>query len=76
METAHLLLLCTDMDNLAFSMEAHDLWAQLLGAGRWRNGLHSLAKYGPNPLLVLPHTAPHTASHGAPCAAPHAALLK
>ncbi|XP_040510877.1 maestro heat-like repeat-containing protein family member 2A isoform X1 [Gallus gallus] len=43
-ETARSLLLCADMDNLAFSMETHDLWARLLGASTWQNGLHSLAK--------------------------------
>ncbi|XP_040510696.1 maestro heat-like repeat-containing protein family member 2A isoform X3 [Gallus gallus] len=43
-ETARSLLLCADMDNLAFSMETHDLWARLLGASMWQNGLHSLAK--------------------------------
>lgn len=69
METARSLLLCADMDNLAFSMETHDLWARLLGASMWQNGLHSLAKYGPNPFHALPHAAPHTALHGAPSAA-------
>ena len=68
-ETARSLLLCADMDNLAFSMETHDLWARLLGASMWQNGLHSLAKYGPNPFHALPHAAPHTALHGAPSAA-------
>ncbi|XP_019467518.1 uncharacterized protein LOC109365336 [Meleagris gallopavo] len=43
-ETVRLLLLCTEMDNLAFFMENHNLWSQLLGAARWRNGLHSLIK--------------------------------
>lgn len=76
METVRLLLLCTEMDNLAFFMENHNLWSQLLGAARWRNGLHSLIKYGPKPLRVLPHTVPHSASYGALCAAPRAALLK
>ena len=69
METARSLLLCADMDNLAFSMETHDLWARLLGASMRQNGLHSLAKYGPNPFHALPHAAPHTALHGAPSAA-------
>ena len=69
METARSLLLCADMDNLAFSMETHDLWARLLGASTWQNGLLSLAKYGPNPFHALPHAAPHTALHGAPSAA-------
>ena len=69
METARSLLLCADMDNLAFSMETHDLWARLLGASTWQNGLYSLAKYGPNPFYALPHAAPHTALHGAPSAA-------
>ena len=69
METARSLLLCADMDNLAFSMETHDLWARLLGASMWQNGLHSLANYGPNPFHALPHAAPHTALHGAPSAA-------
>lgn len=69
METARSLLLCADMDNLAFSMETHDLWARLLGTSTWQNGLHSLAKYGPNPFHALPHAAPHTALHGAPSAA-------
>lgn len=69
METARSLLLCADMYNLAFSMETHDLWARLLGASMWQNGLHSLAKYGPNPFHALPHAAPHTALHGAPSAA-------
>ena len=69
METARSLLLCADMDNLAFSMETHDLLARLLGASMWQNGLHSLAKYGPNPFHALPHAAPHTALHGAPSAA-------
>jgi len=68
-ETARSLLLCADMDNLAFSMETHDLWARLLGTSTWQNGLHSLAKYGPNPFHALPHAAPHTALHGAPSAA-------
>ena len=69
METAHSLLLCAEMDNLAFSMDTHNLWARLLGAATWQNGLHSLAKYGPNPFHALPHAAPHTALHGAPSAA-------
>ena len=69
METAHSLLLCAEMDNLAFSMDTHNLWARLQGASTWQNGLHSLAKYGPNPFHALPHAAPHTALHGAPSAA-------
>lgn len=69
METAHSLLLCAEMDNLAFSMDTHNLWARLQGAATWQNGLHSLAKYGPNPFHALPHAAPHTALHGAPSAA-------
>jgi len=68
-ETAHSLLLCAEMDNLAFSMDTHNLWARLQGAATWQNGLHSLAKYGPNPFHALPHAAPHTALHGAPSAA-------
>ncbi|XP_048784338.1 maestro heat-like repeat family member 5 [Lagopus muta] len=44
MEALRLLLLCADMDNLALCMETQDLWAQLLGAATWRNGLRSLAK--------------------------------
>ncbi|XP_040549643.1 uncharacterized protein LOC121112432 isoform X1 [Gallus gallus] len=43
-ETAHSLLLCAEMDNLAFSMDTHNLWARLQGAATWQNGLHSLAK--------------------------------
>uniref|UniRef100_A0A803XP97 Maestro heat like repeat family member 7 n=1 Tax=Meleagris gallopavo TaxID=9103 RepID=A0A803XP97_MELGA len=43
-EAVCLLLRCTEMDNLVFFMEIHDLWSQLLGAATWRNGLHSLAK--------------------------------
>ena len=68
-ETAHSLLLCAEMDNLAFSMDTHNLWARLQGAATWQNGLHSLAKYGPNPFHALPRAAPHTALHGAPSAA-------
>ena len=66
METAHSLLLCAEMDNLAFSMDTHNLWARLQGAATWQNGLHSLAKYGPNPFHAMPHALPHTLPYTVP----------
>ncbi|XP_048786053.1 maestro heat-like repeat family member 5 isoform X2 [Lagopus muta] len=43
-ETLRLLLLCSDMEDLAFFMETYNLWARLPGAAQWQNGLYNFAK--------------------------------